>query len=237
MKESLGTIIKEARKKHNLSQNALATIINTTQQSIANWEKDKNKPDISVLKSLCQELNINYEQVKEKYYDKKVNLEKNKKIIKKILIILLISICIILPIMSMILIINRNKVNVYYASIDSSTIVISEFVFIETSDEYILKPGVVTSKMDDDCNVLIYYEDKDTKERKQINEYKCNYNPFVMQKKEDTLYFGKNFDINDDIFISIYFDNNKDKSYNYKLNFRKLYSYEKIFNSYLGAYY
>ena len=237
MKESLGTIIKEARKKQHLSQNALANIINTTQQSIANWEKDKNKPDISVLKSLCQELNINYEQVKEKYYDKKVNLEKNKKIIKKILIILLISICIILPIMSMILIINRNKVNVYYASIDSSTIVISEFVFIETSDEYILKPGVVTSKMDDDCNVLIYYEDKDTKERKQINEYKCNYNPFVMQKKEDTLYFGKNFDINDDIFISIYFDNNKDKSYNYKLNFRKLYSYEKIFNSYLGAYY
>ena len=49
MKESLGTIIKEARKKHHLSQNALATIINTTQQSVANWEKDKNKPDVSIL--------------------------------------------------------------------------------------------------------------------------------------------------------------------------------------------
>ncbi len=237
MKESLGTIIKEARKKHNLSQNALATIINTTQQSIANWEKDKNKPDVSILPMLCQELDIDFNEIKKEYYNKKNFFDKNIKIIKKILIILLVSICIILPIMSMVLIINRNKVNVYYASIDSSDIIMSEFVFIETSDEYILKPGVISSEIDEGCNVLIYYEDKDTRERKQINEYKCNYNPFVMQKKEDTLYFGRNFDINDDIFISIYFDNNKDVFYNYKLNFRKLYSYEKIFDSSLGAYY
>lgn len=237
MKESLGNIIKEARKSHHLSQNALANIINTTQQSVANWEKDKNKPDVSILPMLCQELDIDLNEKKKEYYNKKSFLDKNIKIIKKILIILLISICIILPIMSIVLIINRNKVNVYYASIDSSDIIMSDFVFIETSDEYILKPGVITSEIDDGCNVLIYYEDKDTGERKRINKYKCNYNPFVMQKKEDTLYFGRNFDINDDIFISIYFDNNKDKTYNYKLNFHKLYSYEKIFNSSLGAYY
>ncbi len=233
MKESLGTIIKEARKKHNLSQNALANIINTTQQSIANWEKDKNKPDILVLKSLCEELDINFEQLKREFYDRKIVLDKSKIIIKRVLIIFLIILCIVMPIIASVLIINRNKINVYYASIDSDVISMSDSIFIETGDEYILKLGTITPPVEAEYNINVYYKSsQDSKVSIYRNKYQDNI--YIIERKSDSIHFNKDFDISNNLFITISYG---DKNYTYELKFHKLYAYEKIFNSSLGAYY
>ena len=65
MKENIiGKIILEARKKKNLSQDALAKKIHVSRQTISNWENDINNPDLETIEKLCKVLDLDFLELK-----------------------------------------------------------------------------------------------------------------------------------------------------------------------------
>lgn len=85
--EKIGNFIAQCRKNKNITQEKLAEKLGVTSKSISRWENGKTMPDYSLLKDLCNELDINVnellsgEKIKESEYMNKaeenfVNLKK-----------------------------------------------------------------------------------------------------------------------------------------------------------------
>ena len=90
--EKIGNLIKQIRKKNNLTQKQLADKYGVTYQAVSKWENGKNIPDISLIKQMSKDFNIDIEDILEG----KVNKKRNKKIILiSIIILLIISISIV----------------------------------------------------------------------------------------------------------------------------------------------
>ena len=77
---NIGNYLKEGRIKKNLTQQELADKLGVTDRAISNWENDKRLPDYTLIYSLCNELDINIDdlflcddKLIEKYYKEKVN--------------------------------------------------------------------------------------------------------------------------------------------------------------------
>ena len=56
--EKIGKFISELRKKKNMTQLDLANKLGVTDRAISKWENGRGLPDLSLLKPLCEELNI-----------------------------------------------------------------------------------------------------------------------------------------------------------------------------------
>lgn len=56
--EKIGKLIKELRSKNNLTQKDFADKYGVTYQAVSKWENGKNLPDIETLKEMCNEFNI-----------------------------------------------------------------------------------------------------------------------------------------------------------------------------------
>lgn len=61
--EKIGKFIAEKRKKRKLTQEQLAEKLGVTDRAVSNWENGKNMPDLSMFKSLCDELNISINEL------------------------------------------------------------------------------------------------------------------------------------------------------------------------------
>ncbi len=96
----IGKFILNCRKEKKLTQEELAEKLGVTSKSISRWENGKTMPDYSLLKDLCNELDINVnellsgEKIKENNYMIKaeenfINLK--KKVDKTIKILDIIS--------------------------------------------------------------------------------------------------------------------------------------------------
>ena len=59
----IGNLIKELRKKDNLTQEKYAEKYGVTYQAVSKWENGKNIPDISLLKQICDDYNINIDDL------------------------------------------------------------------------------------------------------------------------------------------------------------------------------
>ena len=57
--DKISKLIKDLRKKNNLTQNEFAKEFNVTYQAVSKWENGKNLPDINVLKEICDNYNLN----------------------------------------------------------------------------------------------------------------------------------------------------------------------------------
>ena len=72
--EKIGKFIYECRKNKNLTQEQLAEKLGVTAKSISRWENGNTMPDYSLLKDLCNELDISInellsgEEIKESEY-------------------------------------------------------------------------------------------------------------------------------------------------------------------------
>lgn len=96
--EQIGSIIKDIRKKNNLTQNEFASILGVTFQAVSKWENDKSIPDITILKDISNKFNVDLNYL---ISGKKVNINKKsffKKnmIIITVIIFIIISICVFL---------------------------------------------------------------------------------------------------------------------------------------------
>ena len=55
---NFGEIIKDIRKKNNLTQKELADKLYVTYQAVSKWENNKSIPDISILQNISKMFNI-----------------------------------------------------------------------------------------------------------------------------------------------------------------------------------
>ena len=95
--ERFGQIIKEIRTKNNLTQKEFADKMNVTFQAVSKWENGKSIPDISILKKISEDFNIDLEEL--------LGGEVKKKKLPLIPIILVV----VLIITSLVFLINNNK--------------------------------------------------------------------------------------------------------------------------------
>ena len=61
--EKIGKLIKELRCKDNLTQKEFADKYNVTYQAVSKWENGKNLPDTLLLKQICEDYNINLNDI------------------------------------------------------------------------------------------------------------------------------------------------------------------------------
>ena len=68
-----GKLIKEIRKKNNLTQKELADRYNVTYQAVSKWENGKNMPDISLIKEISRDFNVSMDDLLRGNYNTKKN--------------------------------------------------------------------------------------------------------------------------------------------------------------------
>lgn len=96
--EQIGSIIKDIRKKNNLTQNEFASILGVTFQAVSKWENDKSIPDITILKDISNKFNVDLNYLisgKKANINKKSFFKKNM-IIITVIIFIIISVCVFL---------------------------------------------------------------------------------------------------------------------------------------------
>ena len=84
--EKVGKLIKQIRKDNHLTQKDLALKYNITYQAVSKWENGKNIPDISLLKQICDDFNIDINSLLTGDYttnEKKENIKNDKKSLLK----------------------------------------------------------------------------------------------------------------------------------------------------------
>lgn len=104
--EKIGKFISECRKNKKMTQEELAEKLNVTDRAISHWENGRRLPDYSIVKELCEQLEISineffagkkvsendYKNVADENMTNMVNkLNQEKKIFEKKMIILLIA--------------------------------------------------------------------------------------------------------------------------------------------------
>ncbi len=77
-KESFGKYISEKRKDVNLTQEELAKRLHVLSTTISKWERGVTYPDISMITSLCKELNISEHEFFTACDDEVMNKEKRE---------------------------------------------------------------------------------------------------------------------------------------------------------------
>lgn len=105
--EKIGKFILECRKERKITQSELAEKLGVTDKSVSNWENGRNLPDASLYEPLCDVLGISINELisgrklNENEYQKKLeenimllneNTKKNINKIKRILLMLILSI-------------------------------------------------------------------------------------------------------------------------------------------------
>lgn len=93
--EEIGSIIKDIRKKNNLTQNEFASILGVTYQAVSKWENEKSIPDIIILREISDKFNVdlNYLIAGKKGSTNKKSF--SKKLVIMLAIIVPILICIL----------------------------------------------------------------------------------------------------------------------------------------------
>jgi len=77
---TVGTNIKFYRRKNNFSQKQLANELHITRQAVSNWENGKSHPDLELLKSLAEILEIDMNQLFDEDNENVEHTSRDKKI-------------------------------------------------------------------------------------------------------------------------------------------------------------
>ena len=165
--ERIGKYIQEKRKEKNLTQQELGYIIGVTDRAISKWENGRGLPDLSLLKPLCDALDISLnsllsgEDIKEKEIEKKSEeniiktIDYSKKKIKKTISITTIIITLLVSIISIVSILylidlNRMRNN-------------EEILFSTWGFDYPIKAEEDSTRIEN--TIEKYIENKNDKER------------------------------------------------------------------------
>ena len=83
--ERIGKLIKDIRKKNNLSQKVFAEKYGVTYQAVSKWENGKNIPDLAIIKQICSDYDISIDELLDGTTRENI---KNKKLISVILFLI-----------------------------------------------------------------------------------------------------------------------------------------------------
>lgn len=76
--KKFGNFIKELRHKNNMTQKELAEKLNLTDKAISKWERGLGFPDITMLKSLAEIFKVDVSEILNGQYGKKENMDIDK---------------------------------------------------------------------------------------------------------------------------------------------------------------
>lgn len=219
LNQKIGNFIKELRKQNNLTQKELADKYGVTYQAVSKWENGKNIPDISIIKQMSQDFNINIDNILDG------NNKVNKKQYKKYLI--LTSIIIILTVGYIIFI---HKDNFEFKTLGTTcndfTVTGSIAYNKDKSSIYISNVnycGEENNTKYDSIDCILYENNGNI--IKKISEYSYNEDKITLNKFLNNINFiidnyestCKNY-INNELYIEIHaYINNKITTYNIPL--------------------
>lgn len=153
----IGNLIKELRKKDNLTQEKFAEKYGVTYQAVSKWENGKNIPDISLLKQICDDYNINIDDL----LKGKNNSNKNDR--KKVIYIVIG--CIILLILVVFLIFHDDSFTFKTVTSNCSNFEISGSIAYNKNKSYLYISNIdYCGEKDDNLYIkidCILYEIKD----------------------------------------------------------------------------
>lgn len=95
--EKIGNLLKKIRKDNNLTQEKFAEKLGVTPQAVSKWENGKNIPDISVLKEIKREYNIDLDSILDGENNKKKNRKIYLVIVSLIILIVILLVLILMP--------------------------------------------------------------------------------------------------------------------------------------------
>ncbi len=90
--EKVGKFIKSIRLSEGISQQKFALKYGVTYQAVSKWENGKNIPDLAILKRICEDYNMNLDDLLETKIPKK---KRNKKLLFFLLFILILCVLVI----------------------------------------------------------------------------------------------------------------------------------------------
>lgn len=111
--EKIGKFIKSLREKEGISQQKFAQKYGVTYQAVSKWENGKSIPDISILKKICSDYDMNLDS----FLQTKIPSSKKKKII---LIFGFITIILLSVIIIMLLIFRPHNDNFEFKTLTSN---------------------------------------------------------------------------------------------------------------------
>lgn len=171
--EKISKFIKKIRTQNNMTQQEFADKYNVTYQAVSKWENAKNLPDISILKEICNDYNVDLNSLLD---------VKQKK--KNYTIYIVISIIIIAVLISLIFLLNRdddfnhNKVTsacdnfTVYGSIaynnNKTSLYISNISYCENNDTLYKK---IECSLYEDKNNTKEKIDSYSKENMKLNDF------------------------------------------------------------------
>lgn len=187
----IGNLIKELRKKDNLTQEKFAEKYGVTYQAVSKWENGKNIPDISLLKQICDDYNININDL----LDGRTGHKKNK---KKLLIISIIVSIILIVVLVLFLVFHDDSFTFKTLTSNCSNFEISGSIAYNKNKSYLYISNIdYCGEKDDNLYIkidCILYEIKDNI-KKEIGS--SSYDKGVKIKLND---FLKNVNFNIDNF-------------------------------------
>lgn len=110
--EKFGKLIKEIRKKHNLTQKQLAEKYNVTYQAVSKWENGKNMPDTYLIKQISEDFGISMEEM----FEGKIKSSKNN---KTLLILITSFIIVVLALITIFIFLQSNNNNFQFKTLSS----------------------------------------------------------------------------------------------------------------------
>lgn len=121
--EKVGKLIKQIRKDNHLTQKDLALKYNITYQAVSKWENGKNIPDISLLKQICDDFNIDINSLLAGDYttsENKASLKKDKRnLLKKKKFLFLCLFVLLIGIIMAIIILKKRSNDFEFKTISS----------------------------------------------------------------------------------------------------------------------
>lgn len=158
--KDIGLFISKRRKKMNLTQNELASLINVSFKTISKWETGHNFPDLAYQRTLCKILKITLDEL----HDGKIN--KKMRIIKMLTTITTILFIIFIPIFIYLIIYyyqNKDTFNINsFTGIDKSVVLRGNFIEHHLYNTLIINDFILDDEIteNDIFNLDIYYNNR-----------------------------------------------------------------------------
>lgn len=135
--KKIGNLIKELRKKNNLTQEKFAEKYGVTYQAVSKWENGKNIPDISLLKQICDDYDININDLLE---GKNSENTQSKKINKKKIIYISLGVLLLILIIILFIVFHDDSITHKTLSSNCSDFKISGNIAYNNSNSYLYIP-------------------------------------------------------------------------------------------------
>ena len=227
--EKIGKLIKKIRTDNNLTQKEFAQKYGVTYQAVSKWERGLNMPDISLLKEISNDFNINISELLAGELNDKVSTSSNnnkRNIIIPLLI--LIIIILIIGISGHLYSINKTEFSFKTLSTSCKNFNISGSIAYNKSKSSIYISQIDYCGKDDKIeysNIECILYEVENNDEKEISKYTYNKNKKISLKKffKDVKFKVDNYDRickkynNHSLYLKVNATNDNEKITSYKI--------------------